>query len=107
MYPAVCLLLAAAILAWIVRYRVHIHIAYEPPTPRRRRRSARRRQVEPDAGHYDGETVATLTDALVSLGATRTAARAAARKALAELPAGTTDELLRAAIQQATTRGVS
>jgi Holliday junction resolvasome RuvABC DNA-binding subunit len=107
MFSVACLILAAAILGWIIRYRVHIHIEYQPRYTAKRRARRRHMPTETPAGNFDAETVATLTEALVSLGATKTAARAAARKALVEMPNGTSDELLRAAIQQATAKGLS
>lgn len=92
-----CLIAAAAMLFYMVRYRVHVHIEYTPRPAHagRPRRPARR--PAPIASGPAPELIEDLTSALVNLGAKPARARAIAeREARA---GGSFEECLRRAVQ--------
>lgn len=103
-YATITLLLSAAILYFVIRYRVHIHISYTPPEPRRRsaRRPAGREPLAfVTSPASDPVLIADLTAALVGLGTAKTKARTAARLAAAEPGTLSFEDRLRIAIKEA------
>ena len=95
MFTTLALLTTAGILAWIIRYRIHIHIYGRPARRRRRAQIAtpRRVTVHPPAT-MEGDVIS----ALIHLGCTTRQARKAAQQAGER---GGFDESLRRAIELA------
>jgi hypothetical protein len=103
MFSFICLLSSAAILFFILRYRVHIHISAEPATARTYRRT-RRRNPRPTHERPSSETITLLTDTLIGLGASRTAARKSAIETVEDQPEGASiEQLLKYALKNCTT----
>lgn len=107
MLSIACFIATAAMLFYVIRFRVHIHITYTPAahkTPRRpaaaRTETAARPQPAAMADSA-ADTIKDLTSAIANLGVSKKVARAAAVRAAA--PASgqvrTFDEMLRRAIQ--------
>lgn len=96
MFNFFCLVLTAAMLFFIVRYRVHITIRIETP---QKARSARPKRATAPAPPTDN-TAAILTETLMNLGATRKQASAAALRAVAGPPAPF-ETLLQRALKEA------
>jgi hypothetical protein len=102
-------LASCAILAFVLRYRVHLHVEYTPRPSRKRHRRvhserATIRGTKPAAVLTDPlveSTVRDLESALVNLGATKEEAKARARAAIAEGP-GDFDSLILRAMQAGT-----
>jgi len=123
MLSAACLLVSAAILFYILKYRVHIHVTYEAQrTPGRSERKGRtvsakvgaatrstvrpiRQRLErdePGSSKLDrsGDNLREVTSALINLGCAPAHARKAAARACSS-GAQDFDALLRRAIQEA------
>lgn len=105
------LLISAAILFYVIRYRVHVHVTYTAPAGRRPRHhrspkpasgSAIARTVEPtrSTAAKSSEASSLISSALVNLGAKPRDARAAAERAIQANPAAPFETLLRKAIQE-------
>ena len=94
MFSALCLLLSIAILFFILRYRVHVHVSYTPRVPGRRAEASRptattrpgnirqRGKLANLGGGGEAVALADLTSALRGLGCTAAQARTAAERAL-------------------------
>lgn len=93
MFSAACLLTSAAILFFVLRYRVHIHVTYAGSRPR----SRAARTAAPRSTAADTE----LVSALRNLGCSAPAAKKAATRAAAEAP-NDFNGALKLAIQYAT-----
>jgi hypothetical protein len=114
MFNVVWLIGSAAILFFIVKYRVHVHITYTPSGSRRptARKSGRRAEARADLGptaktrpvlfSQTPESIVwgDIASALVNLGASKQQARSAARQALAEHPDASFDIQMTVALQK-------
>ena len=93
---------ALAALFVLLRFRVHVHVTYQPrkasqSQPVVSRRGSRSRVVEP-GGSAIRQSEADLVSALVNLGMPKTEAQKTATQAIAQGP-GDFDTLLRRALQ--------
>ncbi len=105
MVSLLSLLFSAGILAFVLRYRVHVHVTYQSRKPHTKpaARASTSRRPAPSPRLTISPIVPTISSALVNLGATKSAARAAAENAVANLGAhAPIDQLLRHAITTAT-----
>ena len=123
MFNLLSLLFSIGTLAFILRYRIHVHVVYSSSRrdSRPRAKSAgskacpHTRTALPISGRRAGgvsqsseaptvamtRPVQDLASALVNLGASKASARAAALRAYQQAPNASFDELVRIAIQEA------
>lgn len=117
MFSTLCLIITSAILFFILKYRVHVHVTYTPTSSRVTARKGRRAEeaTGTDARTRHGPALpqamtrpakdpgsivwGDITSALVNLGAPKAKAQAAAQKAVRQFP-DSFDDQLRAAIQE-------
>jgi len=122
-FNALSLLISLAILFFVIRFRIHVHVVYQGSSwvasPRRKQAgvkacSSSTRALLPISGRRAAETAVTsealptamtlpvqdLQSALVNLGASKSRARATAQKVCQQHPGAGFDQLVRIAIQE-------
>lgn len=95
---------SVAILFWVLRYRVHVHVTYQGhQKPIKSRSPAIARRIEPRVcGGQAGEGVQNdLKSALVNLGCAKEKARNVAQKVYSQSPEADFSVLLKQAIREA------
>jgi len=123
MFASVCLLFSLAILFFVVRFRIHVHVVYQGSpwvaSPRRKQAGVKAcspttRALLPISGRraavmaVSSEALPTaitrpaqdLQSALVNLGANKAKARATAQRVCQQHPGAGFDQLVRIAIQE-------
>lgn len=86
--------ISASILFYVVKYRIHVYVSYEPPIAPTK---ASRTRLAPIT---DTDTNRVLTDTLIRLGAKPREAREAVARAIENSPSQDFDAILRTALQE-------
>ena len=86
--------LSSGILFYVVKYRIHVYVSYEPRTPRTKTSRTR------PAPTIDTDTDQVLTHTLIRLGAKPRMAREAVSRAVANSTNQEFNEILKTAIQE-------